>query len=126
MRHLYLGGRAQWRSARCQPDPFAPRLFSDAQFNGFGGEKMAAAGEKLLYPLANLAVMWFLNVFFNLMTFIRLIFMADRHFRDQSLMRWYLVDYPGLHWWIARRAKARGIPCFISCRPRSGRGPAGG
>jgi lipid-A-disaccharide synthase len=29
-----------------------------------------------------------------------------------------LVDYPGLHWWIARRAKARGIPVFYYVPPQ--------
>ena len=56
----------------------------EAEFVGFGGPKMSAAGAKLLYPLVNLAVMWFLNVFLNILTFIRLIFRADRYFRDQK------------------------------------------
>ena len=92
--------------------------FPDAHFDGFGGEKMAAAGANLLYPLVNLAVMWFLNVFFNLVTFIRLIFMADRYFRDERPDAVVLIDYPGLHWWIARRAKARGIPVFYFVPPQ--------
>ena len=29
-----------------------------------------------------------------------------------------LVDYPGLHWWIAGRAKARGIPVFYFVPPQ--------
>jgi lipid-A-disaccharide synthase len=89
-----------------------------AHFTGFGGERMAAAGAELLYPLANLAVMWFLNVFLNLITFIRLIFVADRHFRDRRPDAVILVDYPGLHWWIASRAKARGIPVFYFVPPQ--------
>jgi lipid-A-disaccharide synthase len=92
--------------------------FPNAHFTGFGGERMAAAGAKLLYPLANLAVMWFLNVFLNLITFIRLIFVADRHFREQRPDAVVLVDYPGLHWWIARRAKARGVPVFYFVPPQ--------
>jgi lipid-A-disaccharide synthase len=92
--------------------------FPDARFDGFGGEKMTAAGANLLYPLVNLAVMWFLNVFFNLVTFIRLIFMADRYFREERPDAVVLVDYPGLHWWIARRAKARGIPVFYFVPPQ--------
>jgi lipid-A-disaccharide synthase len=92
--------------------------FPEARFTGFGGERMAAAGTKLLYPLVNLAVMWFLNVFFNLLTFIRLIFMADRQFRDERPDAVVLIDYPGLHWWIAGRAKARGIPVFYFVPPQ--------
>ena len=55
----------------------------DAQFVGFGGARMSEAGARLLYPLADLAVMWFLNVLINLVTFIRLIIRADRYFRDE-------------------------------------------
>jgi lipid-A-disaccharide synthase len=92
--------------------------FPDARFTGFGGERMDAAGAQLLYPLVNLAVMWFLSVLFNLLTFIRLIFMADRHFREERPDAVVLVDYPGLHWWIAKRAKARGIPVFYFVPPQ--------
>jgi lipid-A-disaccharide synthase len=94
------------------------RLFPDAEFDGFGGEKMAAAGANLRYPLVNLAVMWFLSVFANIVTFIRLIFKADRYFRDEKPDAVVLVDYPGLHWWIAGRAKARGIPVFYFVPPQ--------
>ena len=79
---------------------------------------MAAAGADLLYPLVDLAVMWFLNVLLNIVTFIRLIFMADRYFRDERPDAVVLIDYPGLHWWIARRAKARGIPVFYFVPPQ--------
>jgi lipid-A-disaccharide synthase len=94
------------------------RHFPEAQFLGFGGSRMAEAGASLLYPLVNLAVMWFVNVLLNLFTFIRLVFMADRAFRDERPDAVVLVDYPGLHWWIASRAKARGIPVFYFVPPQ--------
>ncbi|MFI5459718.1 MAG: lipid-A-disaccharide synthase [Isosphaerales bacterium] len=94
------------------------RRVPDTRFVGFGGPRMAEAGASLLYPLANLAVMWFLNVLINLVTFIRLIFKADGFFRDERPDAVVLVDYPGLHWWIARRAKARGIPVFYFVPPQ--------
>ena len=94
------------------------KFYPDAEFAGFGGANMAEAGACLLYPLVNLAVMWFLNVLLNLVTFIRLIFKADRYFRDDRPDAVVLVDYPGLHWWIARRAKARGIPVFYFVPPQ--------
>lgn len=89
-----------------------------ARFTGFGGERMAQAGATLIYPLVNLAVMWFLSVFANLATFLRLLFLADRHFRDERPDAVILIDYPGLHWWIARRAKARGVPVFYFVPPQ--------
>jgi lipid-A-disaccharide synthase len=90
----------------------------DSKFDGFGGPRMKAAGATLVYPLVDLAVMWFLSVFFNLVTFIRLIFRADRYFRDERPDAVVLIDYPGLHWWIARRAKARGVPVFYFVPPQ--------
>ncbi len=94
------------------------RQVPDAEFVGYGGPKMVEAGASLLYPLVNLAVMWFLNVFLNLLTFIRLVFMADRYFRDQRPDAVVLIDYPGLHWWIASRAKKRSIPVFYFVPPQ--------
>jgi lipid-A-disaccharide synthase len=90
----------------------------EAEFVGFGGPRMIGAGATLLYPLVNLAVMWFLNVFLNIGTFIRLIFRADRYFRVERPDAVILIDYPGLHWWIAKRAKARGIPVFYYVPPQ--------
>jgi lipid-A-disaccharide synthase len=94
------------------------KFYPDAEFTGFGGTHMREAGARLLYPLVDLAVMWFLHVFLNLFTFVRLIFLADRHFRDTRPDAVVLVDYPGLHWWIARRAKARGIPVIYFVPPQ--------
>ncbi|MBV8076268.1 MAG: lipid-A-disaccharide synthase, partial [Planctomycetaceae bacterium] len=59
------------------------KCLPDAEFVGFGGPRMAAAGADLLYPLVELAVMWFVRVLLNLPTFIRLLFQANRYFRDQ-------------------------------------------
>jgi lipid-A-disaccharide synthase len=94
------------------------KFFPEAQFTGFGGTNMEQAGASLLFPLVNLAVMWVLNVLLNILTFVRLIFLADRHFRDERPDAVVLVDYPGLHWWLARRAKARGIPVIYFVPPQ--------
>jgi lipid-A-disaccharide synthase len=62
--------------------------------------------------------MWFLRVLLNIGTFIRLAFQADRFFRDERPDAVILIDYPGFNWWIARRAKARGIPVFYYVPPQ--------
>jgi lipid-A-disaccharide synthase len=85
---------------------------------GFGGDRMEAAGARLLYPLCRLAVMWFLRVLLNAVLFIRLIVRADRYFRDHRPDAVILIDFPGFHWWIARRAHARGIPVFYFVPPQ--------
>ncbi|MEX0678531.1 MAG: lipid-A-disaccharide synthase [Pirellulales bacterium] len=85
---------------------------------GYGGPEMAAAGCHLHADLTALAVMWFLRVLVNLHKFLALAGRADRYFRHQRPDAVVLVDYPGFNWWIARRAKAHGIPVFYYAPPQ--------
>ena len=79
---------------------------------------MAEAGCELHEDLTALAVMWFLRVLLNLHKFLNLAGRADRYFRHQRPDAVVLVDYPGFNWWIARRAKAHGIPVFYYTPPQ--------
>jgi lipid-A-disaccharide synthase len=92
--------------------------FPDAEFVGFGGPRMRAAGADVRFELVALAVMWFGRVLLNLHKFLGVVRQADRYFRDHRPDAVILIDYPGLHWWIARRAKARGIPVFYYVPPQ--------
>jgi lipid-A-disaccharide synthase len=94
------------------------KRWPDAEFVGYGGPRMAEAGATLLFPLVDMAVMWFLRVLLNIRTFIGLIGRADRYFRDERPDAVVLIDYPGLHWWIARKAKERGVPVFYYVPPQ--------
>jgi lipid-A-disaccharide synthase len=94
------------------------RRCPDAEFVGYGGPRMAEAGAEVLFPLVEMAVMWFLRVLLNLHKFLGLVGRADRYFRDHRPDAVVLIDYPGLHWWIARKAKARGIPVFYYVPPQ--------
>lgn len=94
------------------------RLDLAAHVSGFGGERMAAAGADLIYPLTRLAVMWFGRAIVNLPTFFRLADEAERHFRRERPDAVVLIDYPGFHWHIARRAKAAGIPVYYFVPPQ--------
>jgi len=85
---------------------------------GFGGERMAEAGCELLYPLVQLAVMWFTRVLANASTFLSLLSKADRYFRHQRPDAVVLIDYPGFNWWLARRAHFHGIPVFYFVPPQ--------
>jgi hypothetical protein len=49
----------------------------DLDIVGFGGDRMAAAGARLLYPLCQLAVMWFARVLANFPNFLSLLSRAD-------------------------------------------------
>ncbi|MEA2630920.1 MAG: lipid-A-disaccharide synthase [Chloroflexota bacterium] len=94
------------------------RRWPDAEFVGYGGPRMEEAGATVLFPLVEMAVMWFLRVLLNLHKFLGLVGRADRFYRDQRPDAEILIDYPGLHWWIARKAKARGIPVFYYVPPQ--------
>jgi lipid-A-disaccharide synthase len=94
------------------------RLCPEIECVGFGGERMEAAGCRLLYPLCRLAVMWFLRVLTNAPTFFKLLAQADRFFRDHRPDAVVLIDYPGFNWEVARRAHTRGIPVFYFVPPQ--------
>ncbi len=90
----------------------------DLEVVGYGGPAMAAAGCRLHTDLTQLAVMWFLRVLLNIHKFLALAGRADRYFRHHRPDAVVLVDYPGFNWWIARRAKAHGIPVFYYAPPQ--------
>jgi lipid-A-disaccharide synthase len=94
------------------------RQHPDWQFVGYGGPKMAEAGCELHADLTQLAVMWIARALVNLHKFIALLIAADGYFRDEKPDAVVLIDYPGFNWWIARRAKARGIPVFYYGAPQ--------
>ncbi|MBX3426738.1 MAG: lipid-A-disaccharide synthase [Pirellulales bacterium] len=94
------------------------RRLPECRFVGYGGPRMAAAGCELHADLTQLAVMWVARVLANLHRFIGLLRSADRYFRDHRPDAVVLIDYPGFNWWIARRAKARGIPVVYYGTPQ--------
>jgi lipid-A-disaccharide synthase len=85
---------------------------------GYGGPKMAEAGCQLHADLTELAVMWFLRALLNIHKFWNLAVRADRYFCHHRPDAVVLIDYPGFNWWIARRAKAHGIPVFYYTPPQ--------
>jgi lipid-A-disaccharide synthase len=90
----------------------------DIEAVGYGGPHMAEAGCRLSEDLTQLAVMWFLRVLINLHKFWNLASRADRYFRHHRPDAVVLIDFPGFNWWIARRAKAHGIPVFYFAPPQ--------
>ncbi len=94
------------------------RLHTGIECVGFGGERMEAAGCRLLYPLCQLAVMWFLRVFANSHVFLQLLSLADRFFRHHRPDAIVLIDYPGFHWWLARRGHFHRIPVYYFVPPQ--------
>jgi len=94
------------------------RQWPGAEYVGFGGERMTAAGCRLLYPLCQLALMWFTRVLARVPIFLDLLARADRYFRRHRPDLVILIDYPGFHWWLARRAHAQGIPVVYFVPPQ--------
>ncbi len=85
---------------------------------GYGGPLMAQAGCRLQADLTALAVMWFARALAILHKFWDLVGRADRYFRHYRPDAVVLIDYPGFNWWIARRAKAHGIPVYYYAPPQ--------
>jgi lipid-A-disaccharide synthase len=85
---------------------------------GFGGDKMSAAGVDLLFPLTRLSIMWFSRSIVNLPKFFALADQAERVFRREKPDAVVLVDYPGFHWHLAKRAKAAGVPVYYFVPPQ--------
>jgi len=85
---------------------------------GYGGPLMRQAGCGLDYRLTDLAVMGFVRVVPLLWRFFRLVRQADQKLRSQRPDAVILVDFPGFNWWIARKAKAAGIPVFYYLPPQ--------
>jgi lipid-A-disaccharide synthase len=62
--------------------------------------------------------MWFRDAVSHVRTFFRLIREADHYFRESRPDAVVLIDYPGLHWWLARQAHRHGIPVFYFVPPQ--------
>lgn len=90
----------------------------DWEFVGYGGPRMAAAGCQLHEDLTKLAVMWVVKVLLNIRTFLNLLARADQYFQTERPDLVVLIDYPGFNWWIARKAKAQGIPVLYYGTPQ--------
>jgi lipid-A-disaccharide synthase len=90
----------------------------DLEFSGMGGERMAAAGCSLIYPLVDMAVIGVFRVLASVPRFARIHKLAARHFRDQPPDVVVLIDFPGFHWHIARAARDLGIPVVYFLPPQ--------
>ncbi len=92
--------------------------YSGIQCSGFGGERMQTAGVNMLYPMANLSVMWFPHFLKSLDVFLDLLKKADKFFRIHKPDALVMIDFPGFHWWLARKASKHGIPVVYFVPPQ--------
>lgn len=85
---------------------------------GFGGDRMAAEGCELLYPLADLAVVGVGAILANLHRFAGILSLARRAFRERKPDALVMIDYPGFHWWLAGCARKHGVPVSYFVPPQ--------
>jgi lipid-A-disaccharide synthase len=90
----------------------------DVRVSGFGGPLMEEAGCHLLFPLTTLAVIGVFRVLPLLWTFYKLVQQAEAYLQRHKPDVVVLVDFPGFNWWIARKAKAAGIPVVYYLPPQ--------
>ncbi|MCF8258727.1 MAG: lipid-A-disaccharide synthase [Flavobacteriales bacterium] len=87
-------------------------------FEGFGGERMAAAGMKVLRGLDHLAFMGFTEVVKNLPTVMRNFSIAKQAVTERRPDALLLIDYPGFNLRLAKWAKKQGIPVLYYIAPQ--------
>lgn len=90
----------------------------NVRISGFGGSEMEHAGCHLLFPLTSMAVMGVFAVLPLIWKFYKLVKEAEAYFDRHKPDVVVLVDFPGFNWWIARKAKARGIPVIYYMPPQ--------
>ncbi|WP_154930171.1 lipid-A-disaccharide synthase [Gimesia maris] len=90
----------------------------DVSFSAFGGPEMQAAGCQIEVRLTDYAVMGIFNVLPLIFKFIQLIRQAGQYLETHRPDAVILVDFPGFNWWVARKAKALGIPVFYYLPPQ--------
>jgi lipid-A-disaccharide synthase len=85
---------------------------------GFGGEKMAQAGCRLVFPLCDFAVMGLGAAIQAIPTFKRILDLARETFAREKPDALVMIDYPGFHWWLARAARKERVPVSYFVPPQ--------
>lgn len=85
---------------------------------GLGGPRMREAGCELQFELTTLAVMGLLKVLPLLYKFWTLYRETGRYLDREQVDAVVLIDFPGFNWWVAKAAKARGIPVYYYGAPQ--------
>jgi len=93
-------------------------LDSSLELSGIGGSEMAAAGVRLLYDTAKLAVMGIVEVLTRLWDIRTAMNILEEQFRRARPDLLVLIDYPGFNLELARRAKKYQIPVLYYISPK--------
>ncbi len=85
---------------------------------GVGGERLRAAGMHILVDTASVATMGFVETFGTLGRLLAAYRRLKRFMRAERPALLILIDYPEFNLFLAKRAKALGIPVFYYIAPQ--------
>ena len=91
----------------------------DIELFGMGGSNMRAAGVEIVYDFAEIGVMGFVEVLWNLPSFFRLRKILSQVMEKNRPDVLVLIDYGGFHMAMAQRAKKMGIPVVYYICPKA-------
>ena len=94
------------------------RLEPGVRVAGLGGPAMAEAGCQVLYPLVDLAIMWFRKVYANLHRVYEIQRLALDYIDRQGVNVVVPVDYPGFNFVFTRWLVRRRIPVAYYISPQ--------
>lgn len=94
------------------------RLSPEAQFEGFGGQRLQAEGMKVLRSLDKLNFMGFVEVVKNIGTVRENFKICKQALQKNKPDAIILIDYPGFNLRMAKWAKQRGIKVFFYISPQ--------
>lgn len=89
-----------------------------AEIVGYGGEKMEAAGMRLLHHYKDIAVMGFAKVVMKLRTVVRNLQECKQHVIKEKPDAVILIDFPGFNLKIAELAYKKGIKVYYYIAPK--------
>jgi lipid-A-disaccharide synthase len=94
------------------------KLQPEATFEGFGGDRLQAAGMKLLRTMDKLNFMGFVEVVANLVTVRENFRICKKALSENKPDAIILIDYPGFNLRMAKWAKKHGIRVFYYISPQ--------
>jgi len=94
------------------------KLRPDARIAGLGGPAMAEAGCDIIYPLVELAIMWFRQVYDNIHRIIHIQRLGLDYVDRVGVDVVVPVDYPGFNLFFARWLMSRRIPVAYYISPQ--------
>jgi len=89
-----------------------------AEFSGLGGHKLAAAGCRLVYPLADDPIMGFVNAIKAVPKMFGVLNQVKDEWKRNRPDVVVTIDYPGFHWHLAKAAKKMGLPVVYFIPPQ--------